>query len=131
MNLEENILIFTILYIVLELYEVQWQKGENVLDMLGKMYKYYHKNIFLFLVMHPTFYFAIYLSMVTHYNLYAMTFFVIKGVDIATKMIFIKQVFIEEQIDDAMAQMLVIPLGKYFPYIGIMVYTPLIWMALQ
>jgi len=129
--MEQYTSIFILLYIVLELFEVEWQKADTVLNMLGRMYKYYHKNVFLFLVMHPTFYFAIFLTLFTSYDIYATLFFVIKGVDIATKMIFIKQVFIEESINDEMAQMLMMPLGKFFPYIGIIVYTPLIWMALS
>ena len=129
--MEQYTSIFILLYIVLELFEVEWQKADTVLNMLGRMYKYYHKNVFLFLVMHPTFYFAIFLTLFTNYDIYATLFFVIKGVDIATKMIFIKQVFIEESINDEMAQMLMMPLGKFFPYIGIIVYTPLIWMALS
>ena len=129
--INEYILIYTALYIVLELYEVSWQKAPTVMEMLGRMYRYYYKNTFLFLIMHPTFYFAIFFAMQTNYNGYALTLFVIKGVDIVTKMLFIKQVFVDKKISPELAQMLLTPIGKYTPYLGLLIYPPLIWLALS
>jgi len=125
------VLEFLVFYIVLELYEVLWQKGERVIDMLGSIYKYYHKNIFLVLLMHPTFPFAMFLVMFTNYNGYAVTFFIIKGVDIITKLLLVKQVFIDQKITDDIAIMLEIPLGKFLPYMGLLIYPPFIYMALR
>ncbi|WP_457747883.1 hypothetical protein [Sulfurimonas sp.] len=117
------------IYIVLELYEVSWQKAPTIMEMLARMYRYYYKNTFLFLIMHPTFYFAIFFAMQTNYNTYALVLFVIKGVDIVTKMLFIKQIFIDKKISRELGEMLLMPIGKYTPYIGLLVYPPLIVLA--
>jgi hypothetical protein len=121
---------FLMVYAFFELYEVYWQKGERVIDMLVRIYKYYEKSVFLVLVMHPTFYFTIFFVMFTHYNIYALILFVLKGVDIVTKLILVKQVFIDKKITDDVAMMLSMSLGNFFPYIGLMIYLPLIYMAL-
>jgi len=128
--INENIMIFLLLYAVLEVYEVLWQKGDRVVDMLGRIYRYYHKSVFLVLLMHPTFYFAIFFTLYTQYNGYAMALFVVKGVDVATKLILVKQVFVDRDIPDDVAMMLQIELGNIFPFIGLVVYLPLIYMAL-
>jgi hypothetical protein len=128
--INEYILEFLVLYALLEVYEVQWQKGKRVIEMLARIYRYYHKSVFLVLLMHPTFAFAIFFMMFSAYDDYAIALFVIKGLDIATKLMLVKQVFIEKKISDDVALMLQMPLGNILPYIGLVVYLPLIYMAL-
>jgi len=96
MILESTIFTYIIVYIVLEFYEVQWQKAETIMGMLARMYAQYHKSIFLFLIMHPTFYFAVWFVFETHYNPYAVTLLLFKSADIITKIILIKKVFIDK-----------------------------------
>ena len=126
----EIIFIVTGIYIALELYEVQWQKAETIMGMLARMYHYYHKNIFLFFIMHPTFYFAIWFVLETHYNGYAVTLLLFKAADIVTKMILIKKVFLDKDIDEQMQLSLFTPIGPYLPYMGIVLYPFFIVMAL-
>ncbi len=68
-------MIYVLIYIVFELYEVQWQKADTMGGMLLRMYQYYKKSIFLFLVMHPTFYFAVTFMIFTDYYMYALILF--------------------------------------------------------
>ena len=124
-------MILVLFYILLEIYEVQWQSAPTLMDMLLRMYKYYNKSIFLFLIMHPTLYFAIWLMMFSDYNLYALMLFLLKAADIFTKLYFIKQIFIDKQISDELKIVLLTPLDKYMPYIGVLVYPPLVYMALS
>ena len=57
--IDDLILNYILLFIILEIYEISWQKAPSIMGMLIRMYKYYSKSIFLFLLMQPTFYFAI------------------------------------------------------------------------
>lgn len=125
------ILFYILLCIGLEVYEVQWQKASTLMGMLSRMYAYYAKSIFLFLIMHPSLYFSIYLMMITDYNLYAVIYFTIKAADIFTKLYLMKQVFIDEEVNAEMKMMLSMPLDKYLPYIGVLAYPPLVFMALS
>ena len=122
--------VYTLLYIVLEVYEVQWQKAQTIMGMLARMYAWYHKSIFLFLIMHPTFYFAIWFVMETNYNIYAIALLSLKAADIITKLLLIKKVFIDKDIDEQMQLSLFTPVGSYLPYMGVVLYPFFIYMAL-
>jgi len=120
---------YIILFIFLEVYEVQWQKANTLIGMLARMYEHYKKSIFIFLIMHPTFYFAIGFMILTDFNVYAVTLFSIKAVDIATKIVLIKKVFIDKEMSTEMTMALVAPLNKYLPYIGVWAYPLCIYLA--
>jgi len=126
----EDLYLYIIIYIVLELYEVQWQKAQTIMGMLARMYAYYSKNVFLFLLMHPTFYFAVWFVLETNYNGYAVTLLLFKAADIITKMVLIKRVFIDKDLDEQMQLSLFMPIGDYLPYAGLLLYPFFIYMAL-
>ena len=126
----ENSMLYILLYVVLELYEVQWQKAQTIMGMLARMYEQYKKSSFLFLLMHPTFYFAVWFVLETNYNGYAVTLLSFKAADIITKMFLIKKVFIDGDLDEQMQLSLFTPIGPYLPYMGIVLYPFFIYMAL-
>ncbi len=125
-----DIYILTLIYIFLELFETQWQKADTMMGMLLNMYEKYRDNILLFLVLHPTFYLTIYLAMTTNYSTEILFVLFIKTFDIATKIILINKVFEKKEISMELSQMLSAPLHKLMPYIGLIVYVPLIFMGL-
>lgn len=129
--ISELMLNYIIIFIVLEIYEVQWQKAGTMVGMLARMYEYYKKSIFLFLVMHPTFYFAIFFMLVTEYNFYAVFLFSVKIIDIAIKIMLIKQVFIEKKVTHELSLALLSPLNNLLPYVGALLYPVLIFLALS
>jgi len=129
--IDDLILNYVLLFLFLEIYEVQWQKANSMMGMLARMYQYYRKSIFLFLIMHPTFYFSILFMMLTVYNPYALILLGVKTADIVTKIYLIKQVFIDKRVSSELAFALLAPLNKLFPYIGIIAYPPLIYLALS
>ena len=121
---------YIVVFIVLEIYEVQWQKATTIIGMLARMYEHYQKSIFIFLVMHPTFYFAMALMVMSDYNIYAISLFAIKAVDIATKIVLIKKVFIDRDLSEEMTLALLAPLNRFYPYIGVVLYPVLIYLVL-
>jgi len=125
----ESIYTWIVVYILLELYEVQWQKADTLMGMLLRMYQRYRSNMLLFLVMHPTFYFAIWLMMVTNASFGAIALLFIKVVDIATKIVLIQQVFEKKELSQEMSMMMLAPLHPLMPYIGVFVYPPMVYMA--
>ncbi|MDB2562429.1 hypothetical protein N9X61_02365 [Sulfurimonas sp.] len=129
--INELILNYIIIFLFLEFYEVQWQKATTMIGMLSRMYEHYKKSIFLFFIMHPTFYLAIYLMLITEYNTYAVFFFSLKLLDIAMKVLLIKQVFIDKKVSEELSLALLAPLNKLLPYIGFIFYPTLIFLALS
>ena len=126
----ENIYIIILLYIALELFEVQWQKADTLMGVLGNLYRYYNKNLILFFIMHPTFYAGIAIAMISDLAISAIALIFIKTMDIATKIILIQQVFEKEELNAEMSSMLLAPLHPAMLYFSVAVYTPLVYLAL-
>jgi len=128
--INELILNYIVLFVLLEVYEISWQKAPSIMGMLIRMNKYYSKNIFLFLVMHPTFYFAIGFVMLTNCSPSAMILLFIKTVDIATKILLIQQVFQKRELTHELSLILLAPINNFLPYIGLIIYPILIILAI-
>ncbi len=119
-----------LIYIFLELFETQWQKADTLMGMLQNMYERYRQNIILFLLLHPGFYFTIYLAIITDYRAEILLVLFIKILDIATKIILMTKLFEKREISAELLQMLHTPLNKAVPYTGLFLYTPLIFLGL-
>jgi hypothetical protein len=124
------ILNYIVLFLLLESFEIYTQKAPTMMGMLLRMYKYYKKSVFLFLIMQPTFIFAVGFAMISNYNSYALLLLFIKTVDIATKILLIQQVFSKKEISHEVSMILVAPINGFLPYLGFVVYPPLIYMCL-
>jgi len=127
----ELILNYVLLYVLLEFFEINWQKAPSIMGMLLRMYKYYKKSIFLFLVMHPTFYFAVWFAMLSDYSVASMILLFIKTADIATKILLIQQVFIKKELSQELSLVLLAPINSFLPYLGLVIYPTLIVISLS
>ena len=128
--IDDLILNYILLFVLLEIYEISWQKAPSIMGMLIRMYKYYQKSIFVFLIMQPTFYFAIGFAMLTNYAPSALILLFIKTFDIATKILLIEQVFTKKELSQDLSLILLAPINSFLPYIGLLVYPPLIALAI-
>jgi hypothetical protein len=123
------ILNYVLLFMILELYEITWQKAPTVMGMISKMNKYYSKSIFLFLIMHPTFYFSIGFAMLTDYNIFAIILLFLKTADIATKILLIEQIFKKKKLSHELSLALLTPINNFLPYVGLFIYPLFIILA--
>jgi len=96
------------------------------MGMLIRMHKQYAKSIFLFLIMNPTFYFSIWFAMISDYSLSAMILLFVKTMDVATKILLIEMVFIKKELSQDLALVLLAPISKFLPYLGLFIYPILI-----
>ncbi|MEJ2467627.1 MAG: hypothetical protein P8Y65_05650 [Campylobacterales bacterium] len=126
----ESIIALTILYLLLEGFEIGWQKAPTMLGMLVRLHRRYEKSIFYFLALHPTYYFAIWLILQTQLSAAAIILLFVKTIDIATKIVLMQQVFEKKEVSMPLHEMLMMPLEKWMPYIGLAVYPPLVLWAL-
>jgi len=131
MILQEVILNYLLLYVILEFFEVSWQKAPSLMGMLLRMYHYYNKSIWLFLLMHPTFYFAIGFAILSNYDGFALLLVGIKTLDIVTKISLIQQVFIKKELTQELSLILLAPINGFLPYIGLFLYPILILLTLS
>jgi hypothetical protein len=126
----ESIIAIMILYLLLEGFEVGWQKAPTMLGMLVRLHRRFEKSIFYFLALHPTYFFAIWLILQTELSAAAIILLFVKTVDIATKIVLLQQVFEKKEVSMQLHEMLMMPLEKWMPYIGFAVYPPLVLWAL-
>lgn len=128
--IDELLLNYIILFVLLELFEVSWQKAPTLMGMLLRMYRYYSKNIFLFFIMNPTFSFSIGFAMLSDYNIYALILLFLKTVDVASKIVLIEQVFTKRSLSYDMSLILLAPINSFLPYVGLFFYPTLVYLAL-
>jgi len=121
---------YILIFIILEIYEINWQKAPSIMGMVIRMYKYYKKSIFLFLIMQPTFYFAIGFAMLSNYAPTALILLFVKTFDIATKILLIEQVFTKKELSQELNLILLAPINSFLPYIGLLIYPVLIALAI-
>ena len=127
----ENILTFTLLLVLAELFEAYTQRASTLFGVLGNLYQYYQKSIFLFFLMQPGFYILLLIVLLTGVLNISMVFLLaLKVFDIFYKIELIKKVFIEREVSMEIAQMLEWKMPSWFFLMGVAMYPPLLFYAL-
>ena len=127
--INDFILNYILLFVLLEAYEISWQKAPSIMGMLFRMHKYYSISIFIFLLKQPTFIFSIGFAMLSEYNMYAMILLFIKTADIATKILLLEKVFSKKELSQEISLILIAPINSFLPYIGLFFYPLLILLS--
>ena len=110
------------LFTLLEVFEIYWQKAPTIMGMFLRMHKFYKKSIFLFLVMHPTFIFSIGFAMLSDYTLSSLILLLLKTADIITKIVLIEKIFNKKELSHEMSLIFLAPIDNFLPYIGLLIY---------
>jgi hypothetical protein len=127
----ENALTLALILLFAELFEASMQRAQTLLGVLGKLYVYYAKHIFLFFLLQPSFYVLIGIIMFTGVlNLPMVFILALKIFDMFFKIELIKKVFIERQVSQEIAQMLTGNIPPYFFLIGAGLYPFVLFYAL-
>jgi len=131
--LNMNIVIqLIVIMIFLELIEAYFQRAGTLAEMIDKLYVYYNKSIFLFFLMHPTFYFVLCVALYFDvFNFYIIVILLFKTFDIFFKIEMIKQRYKGELIDPELEQMLNHKIASGMGLLGLFTYVPLLFMAIS
>jgi hypothetical protein len=128
----ENVLTFTLILILAELFEAYIQRAPTLFGVLENLYAYYQKSIFLFFLIQPGFYVLLFIVLVTGVLNISMIFLLaIKVFDIFYKIELIKKVFIQREVSTEISQMLDWKMPSYFFLMGVGMYPPLLFYALR
>ena len=125
-----NELLFLVLFIGTELFELWWQKSPTLLRMIEKIYTYYQKSPYLLYLMHPTYIFSIYLYYLTYFSNWVLVILVIKSIDIMFKVLLIHKHFVLDELGDELKLMLQQPLHPLMLAMGLTLYPYLLFLAL-
>jgi hypothetical protein len=118
--------------IFLELLEAHVQRAGTLSEMIDRLYFYYHKSVFLFFIVHPTFYFVLLIAIYFDiFDFYIISILLFKLFDIFFKIEMIKQRYMEKEMDSDLAQMLNTKMAPWMGYLGLFTYVPLLFMAIS
>ncbi len=128
----ENALTLTLILVVLELFEAAMQRADTLYGVIQRLYFWYKKSIFLFFLMHPSFYYMLFVILATDsLNFYTVMIIAMKVFDIFYKLELIKAIFIKQQIPAELAAMLEWRMPGWFFLTGVLLYPPLLYYGLQ
>ena len=116
------------LFLALELFESNWQKSDSLYGVIANNYKVYKKSIYLYFLMNPSFFYAIYLSMtLNNFGFWMSLIIVLKFADIATRLSILSKIDRDEDISNVLP--LDIPMNIYFRYMNLFIYIPALIFA--
>ncbi|MBN2769051.1 MAG: hypothetical protein JXQ68_08090 [Campylobacterales bacterium] len=128
----EDVLIYIFFLILFELFEISWQYSKTLYGVLEKANGYYQKSIFILLLMHPSFYYVLFVVLATgKLNLTMIIIIAFKIFDIFMKIELVRQLFIKREISAEMESLLHTPISSSIFFIGIILYVPLLYIALM
>jgi len=118
--------------IVLELFEIYVQKADTLVGLIDKLHEYYRQSVFLFFLIHPSFYFVLgVLLYFNAFNFYGITILVLKIFDIFFKVEMIQQLYYKNKIDPELEQMMDLKLTPLMRFLALWVHVPLLFMAIS
>jgi hypothetical protein len=128
----ENIFTFVAILVILELFEATIQRSDTLYGVMEKLYAWYEKSIFAFFLIHPAFYFTLFVVIVTDIlNIYMILLLVFKVFDLFYKIELIKTIFIKQNIPADLSAMLEWKIPPWFFLMGVGLYPPLLFYALM
>lgn len=128
----ENVLLLVSILIMLELFEAYMQRASTLYGVMEKLYGWYAKSIFAFFLIHPAFYYTLFVVIVTDIlNIYMILLLVLKVFDLFYKIELIKKIFIQQKVAQEMVQMLEWKIPSWFFLMGVGLYPPLLFYALM
>ncbi len=128
----ENVLLLTITLILLELFEAMMQRASTLYGVMEKLYGWYSKSVFFFFLMHPAFYFTLFVVIVTdRLNIYIILLLTLKVFDLFYKLELIKKIFIQQKVSGDLEAMLEWEIPPWFFLMGVVLYPPLLFYALM
>ena len=127
-----NIFMLVAILILLELFEVYMQRSDTLYGVMEKLYAWYSKSIFAFFLIHPAFYFTLFVIIMTDtLNIYMILLLSLKVFDLFYKIELIKKIFIQKNVPSDLAAMLEWKIPQWFFLMGVGLYPPLLFYALM
>jgi len=121
-----------ILFILVELFEVYWQRSGTLLEALSKGFYFYNKSIFLLLFMHLGYLYTIYIMLAfSIYNWAIGVILALKTLDIIVKINLIDRVFVKRNIGMELEMMLESKTSIWIYLTGVFTYPYLLYLALS
>jgi hypothetical protein len=128
----DNALLLTSILLFLELFEAFMQRSGTLYGVMETLYRWHQKSIFFFFLMHPAFYFILFVVIATDtLNIYMIVILTLKIFDLFYKLELIKKIFIKQDVPQDLAAMLEWQIPSWFFLMGALLYPPLLYCGLM
>ena len=121
-----------VLSFLAELIELSWQYAPTLRQVLERVYALYRRSVFLLLLGHTGYLYLLWLSL--YYDLLNWPIILaiaLKTLDIFTKIEMVRKLFIREEKDEVLGEMLEMPFPLWLWLLGPLTYPWLVWLALR
>ncbi|PLY10545.1 MAG: hypothetical protein C0626_06145 [Arcobacter sp.] len=110
-----------LLFMAVELFESNWQKHDNLYGLIYNNYQIYIKNIFLYFILHASFFYAIAVAVyLNNFNFWMSSIIVIKFLDMAFKINMMQKLSSGLEIHEVMP--INIKITLFFRYFNVLLY---------
>ena len=116
-----EILSLFLIFVALELFEANWQKSDTLYGLLNNNFQIFQKNIFLYFLLHVTFFYTIFVSFyLNNFSFWMSSILIIKFLDISFKLSLMKKLSNGTNIEEIIPfNMTMIPILRYM---GVIIY---------
>ncbi len=92
--MSQNIQLFLTALIILEIFEIFWQRGKNFRAYVNNLFYFYKKGVIVFILLHPTLYFVMFSQIaLQNYSFLASMLVLIKVFDIGFKILLMDKIY--------------------------------------
>lgn len=105
-----------IILIAFELFEVNWQKSDSLYGLLDNNFLVFKKNVFLYFILHPSFFYTIFLSFyLNNFGFFMSSILILKFFDISIKLSLMKGLSKNKEMEDIVPYNIkMFPIIRYF-----------------
>ena len=116
-----EILSLFLIFVALELFESKWQKSDTLYGLLNNNFQIFQKNIFLYFLLHLTFFYTIFVSFyLNNFSFWISSILIIKFLDISFKLSLMKKLSNRTNIEAIVPfNMTMVPILRYM---GVIIY---------
>jgi hypothetical protein len=117
--------------VLFEVLEIYLHKADTLSNLVDKLYTYYNQSIFIFFLVHPTFYYVLgVLLYFDAFNFYGVSILVLKTFDILFKIELIKQKHYLNRMESELEKMMDMKLTFSMRFLALLVHVPLLYIAI-
>lgn len=110
-----------LIFVALEFFESKWQKSDTLYGLLNNNFQIFQKNIFLYFLLHVTFFYTIFVSFyLNNFSFWMSSILIIKFLDISFKLSLMKKLSNGTNIEEIIPfNMTMVPILRYM---GVIIY---------
>ena len=116
-----EIIFLLFIFVLLELFETTWQKAHTLHELLQNNFFLFKKNIFLYFIFHPSFFYTIFLSFYfNNFGFLMSSILILKFFDISFKLTLMKNLLNGKEINELLQINVIIT--PFFRYLNVIIY---------